>query len=426
MGRIPIFFVLVLVISYTTASRASDLSVSTASTQKQAFLTPEMILEAWESAYLGINSMEVSYALKVIDTIAPEADPHKHDNLTMVQHIERIEAKKRYHTRYSISEDAFDKPENLMEHAFDGKTTREYWARYELGTISPGLVGRNVETMNHLKLFMLLTPVPGRRNQDGIVDDTPMFSHYLKSGISDNKVVVRPELEKVGGELCHVLEILERESKNKSGRKVWVAHEKGMLPMKYERYKNGVLDILVEVYHIAKAQTETGDIWYPAKAYKTISSSTKGTIKYELETHTFVPNIDIRERSFSFAFPYGTHVANTVYNIDYIEGHEAMALIENDEITPVHKLKPSPTEKVDDSKQGDSTMTTTKEYLPTSESDHRKLDIPVTENYGANDSPVVIESIFTPANLFAIAVIIMIGGVLFALWHRKRTKHMRM
>jgi hypothetical protein len=264
--------------------------------------------------------MQVSYTERVLEAKPPATDPNLLDTLVMWMHIERVEEGKRYHVRFSRAEDGFINPKNLMEHAFDGSTTREYEAMVEFGTIDPGLIGRAVETTNALKDYMLLRPIFGEPTQE-FPDGIPTFSQILRSGISRSVATVRPNLELIAGQLCHVVEIMHKS--HNFGYKIWVAHDKGMLPLKYQRWDNNKLSGEIEVEQIAKAETGGGDIWYPVKAYRTVNSKSRGTtVKYELTTHAFVPNVKVDDNTFRFDFPNGTRVVDKVLGIEYDVGVE--------------------------------------------------------------------------------------------------------
>jgi hypothetical protein len=309
-GSISIFFIAAFITGVCAIASGSE--------PQKSFLDANAILQAWQRNYGSIKSMQVSYTERVLDAKPPTTDPNILDNLVMYQHVERVEEGKRYHIRFSKAEDGFINPMNLMEHAFDGSTTREYVAMDELGTIDPGLIGRAVETTNALKDYMLLRPIFGEPTQE-FPDGIPIFSQILRSGISTSVATVRPNLELIAGQLCHVVEIMYKS--HNFGYKIWVAHDKGMLPLKYQRWDNNKLSVEIEVEQIAKAETGGGDIWYPVKAYRTVNSKSRGTtVKYELTTHTFVPNVKVDDNTFRFDFPNGTSVVDKVKGIEYVVG----------------------------------------------------------------------------------------------------------
>jgi hypothetical protein len=282
------------------------------------------IIETWQNNYGNVKSMQVSYTERVLETKPPASDPNILDNLVMWQHLEKVEEGERYHARYCYSmEKDGSKPENLTERAFNGSITREYSSKEKYGTIQSGLTGRNVEVMNHLKEYMLLDiymylkmGTSGPYWEKAEPNALPRFREIFRwASIKKFTVTVRPELETVAGKLCHVIEVA-----NKDGiiaDKIWVAHECGMLPLKYERNVNGRING-IEVEQVA----ESNGIWYPVKAYRIQDTERTGRVKYELIVHKFVPNVKVDDETFRFDFPNGTMVDDQVLGIDYVVGAE--------------------------------------------------------------------------------------------------------
>lgn len=293
---------------------------------QKAFLDVNTILETWQRNYGNIKSMQVSYTERVLEKKAPDSDPNILDNLIMCMHIDRVEEGNRYHARESLANDGFAKPENILEYSFDGSMTREYSGGEKLGTIQSGPTGKAVEITNDLKKYMLLdidmwpkkTDKSNETYWQAEPNAVPWFREIFRwASIKNFTVKVRPELETVAGKLCHVIEITKGDILLD---KIWVAHECGMLPLKYQLFDAGEpeREILVEQV----AQTADGDIWYPVKAYRMQSSKRFGKIKYEIITHSFIPNIKVDDKTFRFDFPNGTSVADRVLGTSYIVGVE--------------------------------------------------------------------------------------------------------
>lgn len=122
----------------------------------KAFLDPNQILKIWEDNYIHFESMKVSYTERVVEAIPPEDNPKRFDSLVRFMKVERIEQGQRFWIRYSTDEEGFDKPDSIIGGSFDGKITREYTASEKHGMIITGMIGRNTETMNALKIYMIL------------------------------------------------------------------------------------------------------------------------------------------------------------------------------------------------------------------------------------------------------------------------------
>lgn len=288
---------------------------------QKAFLDVNTIIETWQRNYGNIKSMQVSYTQRVLEKKSPASDPNFLDtHLVMLKHLERVEEGKRYHARLSLAQDGFAKPENVLEYAFDGSKTRSYIGIRRFGTIESGQTARGIEVDNILKNYMLLDiDMLCKKNASGIYwvqqdpNELPRFREIFRwASIKKFKVTMRPELETVAGKLCHVIEITKGDILLD---KLWVAHECGMLPLKYQEYINGRLNG-IEVEQVA----ESNGIWYPVKAYRIQDIEPLGYIKYELTVHSFVPNVKVDDNTFRLDFPKGTDVFDQVKGIEYIEG----------------------------------------------------------------------------------------------------------
>jgi hypothetical protein len=279
----------------------------------KAFLTPDNILDGWESTYGSINSMRVSYVEKVLETYTVNADGStKLDdhmkNLSKLHNIERTEAGQLYHLRYSKSKNGFENLGDLHESAFNGQYKKEYVGLTHFGTIQRGLTGDTRETMNHLKIYLISEPT---RSKEETEKDEPIFSYLLKQGIKRGEIKVEPKMESVAGELCHVVNIGNE-------IKMWVNHAKGMMVMKHQYYSKNKLQVEICIDEVA--QTETfSKLWYPKRAHRIVYLGSHVT-RYELMVKNFEPDIKVSQEMFSFEFPSGTEVLDKVTGLNYIKG----------------------------------------------------------------------------------------------------------
>ena len=289
----------------------------------QSFLDPESILEGWLSAYGDITNMRVAYTERVIDTKVPDDNPHLLDSLVKVEHVQRIEQGKRFHIRYSRAEDGFVGSDKYQENSFDGKVSKEYFLESGrmTGSISAGLTGRTTETMNILRTYMMLTQETVRLS-DGKSEQKPRFQKLMQWAVNAGLVSVEPRLENIAGEPCHVVTIMDLIDKTQIYYKIWIAHDKGMFPMKRQRFSKGRMRVEVGVEKLAKAAPDT-DIWYPQKAYRIINNVGQGTqTTYALEGRQFVPNVDVDDATFDVVFPAGAWVYDRIAGISYTVGGE--------------------------------------------------------------------------------------------------------
>jgi hypothetical protein len=311
-------------VAFITVFALTICAIAGESEPQKAFLDVNTILDTWQRNYGNIKSMQVSYTERVLEAKSPASDPNFLDNhLVMLQHLERVEEGNRYHARLSLSQDGFAKPENVLEYAFDGSKTRSYIGMRRAGTIQSGQTAGGMEVKNILKTYMLLDiDMLCKKNASGIYweqqdpNELPRFREIFRwASIQKFTVTVRPELETVAGKLCHVIEVA-----NKDGiiaDKIWVAHECGMLPLKYQHNINYRING-IEVEQVA----ESNGIWYPVKAYRIQDIESFGYIKYELTVHSFVPNVEVDGNTFRLDFANGTWVDDQVLGAEYVVGVE--------------------------------------------------------------------------------------------------------
>jgi len=283
----------------------------------ESFLDCDALYAGWESTYRSVKTMRVSYSYRVVDYKPPNNDPNWPAPV-MYERAERVEDGKRYHMRYSLAEDGFDRPESLMEQAFDGKITREYWGSTNHAVIKTGLTGRSVEQMNRFKDFTLtkLLEVPDyfkEKYPNGVT----MFDELF--GLLKSTKNIRPYIETVAGEPCHVVEITYIRGQQSEPEKdiFWIAHDKGMCLMKYQRYENNKMTRENEVEQIAMADMDGTAIWYPVKIRRHEESEYNGNITEELIVKQFVPNVKVDENTFRFDFPPDTWVVDRVVGLSY-------------------------------------------------------------------------------------------------------------
>jgi hypothetical protein len=301
-------------IEKNNATAAKPVAQTRLSDPAKSFLDVAAILKAWESTYGGIRTIRVSYSHRLVDYRPPANNPDEPAPVAY-SHVERVEHGERYHIRYSTAEDAFDMPQSLMEHAFDGKTTREYWGQTKSGRIVPGPTGRDVENKNHLKDYMLLDAQRIRSYLDEYPNGVPTLVLLFRELMSS--AVVRPNLESVAGQLCHAVEVSDVRHENKY--LLWLAHDKGMCLMRYQSYHNNKLEREIEVEQIAMAKTDTAPIWYPVKAHEAVVTNDVGAWKNELTVKEFVPNVKVGENTFRFDFPKGTYIVDRIRDMQGLD-----------------------------------------------------------------------------------------------------------
>lgn len=302
-------------------------SMSIASADEAAFLDAQALIAGWKAHYGGIDRMHFRLSERVIDDGRSQGSPLKLEGLIRF-HIGDLTVDKdtkRFHLRYSREEAGLDEPLNAYESAFDGEATRQYWGDgpRRRGRVAPGLRGNPGITERTIEQYLLNFTV-GYKQEDGKYKWVAFMDHLsdlTESG--DLRVVVEDNLETVANEACHLVEVGDE---GKPAYRLWFAHAKGMLPMKYQSFSvDG--DILKEmvVLETAKVETDTGITWYPSKAnltqrvgeYDDSGNHVTGPLTYQLEVSEFTPNVEVNESIFQFEFPAGTEVRDEVRGVDY-------------------------------------------------------------------------------------------------------------
>jgi len=389
----------------------------------KAFLNAEAILAGWESTYGSIRTMRVSYHDRLVDYIPPASNPNE-PSPVKYQHTERIEEGKRYYTRYSSAEDGFNKPESITEYAFNGKTTQAYQGSVRHGTIVTGLTNSMHDTKNDLKEHMMFRTIPTPDVfKDEYPNEIPRLAFYFKIGMLNGKITIRPNLEMVAGQLCHVVEILSsgaaRGKDVEFKRVYWMAHEKSMCLMKYQHYLNDKLDEEMEVKQIAKANMDGIDIWYLKKASRASFDEDLGTSKNELIVTEFIPNIEVDENTFRFDFLPGTEVYDRVLGLSYVVAGVGL----DNEVSPVYIVEP-----IEEMKKANDDVETTTDSTKFDSEEKSDDSEEITDNEkNKEDEQIPIEPLTENNKIIGVknlsilgVVIITITGLLF--WYRHSAK----
>lgn len=282
----------------------------------RAYLNAGQLLDLYRSMYSSIHNMSVSYTHRQEGTPSRE-DPNAFDRLVPWERVQRIEEGDKYHVRYSTDRDAFEQGGEVTEHAFDGSVTRQYFPQSKSGSVQRGKTGWRTETMNELTRFMLLTQV-----------DLPKESRMRKAFPDGARLIdvvvsrrgtVRPRLEQVAGEWCHVIDTAHP-LRPASGSTIWLAADKGGLPMKFEKYgPGGTCSLRIVVGKVGATETEVGPVWYTKEAVFE-SSVAEGTLTHRLVCHELAVNVPTDEDTWKFSFPIGTRVSDKVAGIYYVVG----------------------------------------------------------------------------------------------------------
>ncbi|MBN2589632.1 MAG: hypothetical protein JXA96_07210 [Sedimentisphaerales bacterium] len=395
--------------------------VGLASEQQNSFLDGEAILSGWESSYSSIRTMRVSCVDKLLwykePTKKPEGIPEGADISKAIkyEYVERIEQDKYYHIRYSISEDGFDRPENLMEHAFNGKVTQEYWGSSNYGTIENGMTGRNVEKLNPLKKYMQLSKRNIKKYENRYPDGISEFAATIRSAIDTNSIHIRPNIESIAGQLCHVIDIYSDTIDPHRKMSFWIAHEKGMCLMKSQHLEGDDFFIEMEVQKITSTSDQNGNIIYYPEEATYYTNDIFGETKYELTVNEFVPNIAVNENSFRIDFPPNTEVYDKILEISYVidNSNPIGELSSVTEVKPEDKAEEIINNQISNTKEISTDQNQVSlEVLQNNNVENNQNTFPVKQ-IGSSDGIVNFKNILILSVAFILVVI---------LWNRHRIK----
>ncbi len=320
--RKGIYFLLLMLILSSISSLAEQ------SEKQSAFLGITEILDAWEAGYGSIHSMKVQYT-EDISLLNPSGQ-----ETTLHSTLERIDDGKKFYMKYLTSNPDFPASETDIEAAFDGGISTFCDQRINVGKVEDGIATKGYENLNSLAEYMWLSRYYINSDYpDGQTYFAFWIRAYILQGNTNNKYSVRvlPELETVMGELCHVVELVSTIGTRKQ-QKFWLAHNKGMCPMKYERSMNQEVVNKVEVMDIAKVMTDIGEVWYP-KEVKKVAVDTRvniGRVQIsQFQVQEFEPYLaNIAPDTFKVNFPDGTYIIDNVLGIEYVKGDIKNALNE--------------------------------------------------------------------------------------------------
>jgi len=307
--------------------------------KEEAFLDAQTLVDGWDANYGHIDSFKVRCSTIPLEEKGQNPNPRTRPRFFL---YERIQDGGKFLSRRTRSPQGFDDTDDYPVAVFDGTIGKEYVSSPSsrdrpYGWIYRDSHSRDSGRMNLLGDFLGSLPelYSSEKGQSWKVKPTqqyplgiPTFITWYNHALEINGILVRPYMESVAGESCHVLE-LDFESHRST---YWFAHEKGMLLMKKKwvthesRWTALVRTVRTkEAKEIASATTEKGVLWYPRVITDELirpdhSYTTKVTI------HEFVPYFKAPAETFDYEFPNGTRVYDKIKDLRYTVGESKTAI----------------------------------------------------------------------------------------------------
>jgi len=333
-----IMFLLILVAAVITGVYGAD---------KPSFLTTEALLDAWEANYGNITTFHISFSEELQSITTTTGDNiNNDDGLLRLHHVDMTKDKTngRYHVKLSYEEEGItDNIGTTQEFSYDGEITQQYYGNTAFSAyIKQGLTNDSIPILDKsFEKYLLLRKRKGGLPENEYPDGLHLSS-WLRKKNDRFKLRVGPQLEVVNGQECHVFEaVIDADNIIR----VWLAHDKNMLPMKYEEISLGITRDKMEVFVVTSRETDRGTVWFPAEVvYKEYFESGRGGkgqpryITYKCHINEFKQNISVNQDDFRFDFPNGTRVTDLITGLNYTVGVKGID-DSVDEVIPMESLE---------------------------------------------------------------------------------------
>ena len=188
--------------------------------------------------------------------------------------------------------------------------------------------------------------------------------------------------------------------------------------MKFQKLRNGELEEEIAIERIAVTDMDGNSVWYPQKAYRTISHDEIGTIRNELTVTDFVPNVEVDEDTFRFDFPLGTHVSDRVLGLSYVVGDTAP----DGKVSPVRDISSAEKKQT----ANEARRQTTNVMKSSLERPVEESEQPTDKNQEKEEDPILIEPVTGRDNTLGLKGLAILGAVVLAafglgFWYKRST-----
>jgi len=273
--------------------------VSTAAT------SPDDVLKLWKQNYGNFDSvpLEISCTDRLIEA-SSIIDPNYAENKPYLIKIHRIQQGDKLFATEIIQRNPSEEP-FTTETSYDGISERLYRPSLKEGIIFSGR-SKSGRGANLVKNYLLAYPSYPIEEMFSEAEQDPNCSLFVCEPKTLNGVACEGfKLLKVGWTTPKV--------------ELWVAPDKGMLPILFKRYDYWTGDLMLKIEVLEIAQSK--GLWYPKKA-KLSFNQARGVKKFVIETvvDKFVLNPEIDPNIFKLEFPPGTRVVDVRIKESYEVG----------------------------------------------------------------------------------------------------------
>jgi hypothetical protein len=268
-------------------------------TAASSSVTSEEVLAGWKQNYASLDSMEIALTERYVKAHS-DRDPNFAKKFPSSLKQNWIQKANKFNSSLLVYKEAVEEPITITKASYDGIEQRVYRQREKKGIIIPGKPkgrggpGHEVTSFSNYILvgaWDTLSPIEkmfNRAKQD---------PNYHLSTLDANTI---------NGVACEGFR-LSRIGETVAVSELWVAVDKGMLPIRYSKFDlQGNVTELIEALEVA----DSNGFWYPKRAQKGVKSGGI-EIKCEMVVNKFVLYPVVDPNIFKLDFPMGTTVLDT-------------------------------------------------------------------------------------------------------------------
>ncbi len=271
-----------------------------------AVTSPDDVLKLWKQNYGKFDSvpLEISYTDRLIEA-SSTVDPNFAKRKPCLAKNHRIQQGDKFFATELVQRSPSKEPVTT-ETSYDGIAQRVYRSSLKRGTIFSGRSKSGIGD-NFLKNYLLANP------------PFPIEQMLSKSEQDPNYSLSVCDPNTLNGVACEGFKLF-RVGRTIPEVELWVASDKGMLPMLFKRFDSvGNVVVKVEVLEIAQSK----GLWYPKKAKRSINLGRGAQVFiYETVVDKFVLNPEVDPNIFKLEFPTGTRVVDMRIKESYQIGVE--------------------------------------------------------------------------------------------------------